>query len=228
MIPKIINLDVGNENIVVFSDTHLSNHLDSDQYEFIVGAIRSADRVVINGDFWDYGETTFDEFVNSAWKQLFPLLKKKKTVYLYGNHDLQRVTDNRVNLFSVKQGDHCLLKIKDYQLVIRHGCYLAPSNDIKFPQLFSNRAMLKFGDLLNLIGVQVARDLYLRMFFTRNRKMKKLSRQLNSNEILVCGHSHLAEKNLSQKYINTGVIRWGLGQYLLIEKGKLQLIKRHY
>lgn len=228
MVPKIINLDSNGGRVMIFSDTHLSHQLDLAQYKFIVQEIESADRVIINGDFWDYGETTFDEFVNSEWKRLFPLLKKKKTIYLYGNHDLRKVSDQRVNLFSVEQGDQCLLETENRRLVIRHGCYLAPSNDIKFPSIFSNQPMLKLGDWLNLIGVRVARDLYLKMFFTRNRKMKKLSKKLDHEEILICGHSHLLEESLDQNYINTGVIRWGLGQYLLIDKEELKLIKKRY
>lgn len=228
MISKVVKLSAVDKKVVIFSDTHLSHRSDPAQLKFIERAIGPADRVIINGDFWDYGETTFGEFVNSSWKQLFPLLKKRKAIYLYGNHDLEKACDQRVELFSVKQGDHCLIETTKQQLLVRHGHLLAPSRDVAMPRVFANPPMLKLGNGINLLGVNLALKSYLNLFQIRNRLMKKLSSSFQNNQLLVCGHSHLAEYNLEKKYINNGVIRWGLGQYLKVEDGQLNLVRSRY
>lgn len=227
---KTVNLNIGNEKVIIFSDTHLSTEFDVAQYEYIKKAVNSADRVIINGDFWDYAYGSFDEFINSKWKKLFPILKKKKTIYLYGNHDRQEYCNKRVRLFSVKQGDECELKIengKKGEFLIRHGGALAPSFDVRLPFIFANPPMFRFGNWLNLMGVKWWGEWYLHKFMVRNIKMKKFSKTLDG-QVLVCGHSHFAEFDQDRQYINNGVIRWGLGQYLEIDKGKINLVRDKY
>jgi predicted MPP superfamily phosphohydrolase len=85
---------------LIFSDTHLTKGFNRKKYEFLREIIEPVDRVIINGDFWDGYLTSFDKFVNSEWQKLFPLLKEKQTIYLYGNHDKTKWCDSRVNLFS--------------------------------------------------------------------------------------------------------------------------------
>ena len=89
---------------LVFSDTHLTPKFDHRKFSVLKEAIDQADRAVICGDFWEGFGNSFDDFVSSKWSEtLFPLLKKKKTVYLYGNHDKKEYANDRVSLFSVKQ-----------------------------------------------------------------------------------------------------------------------------
>src|SRR5689334_5828739 len=89
--------------LLIFSDSHLSARFDEAKYNYLRWIITHADKVVINGDFWDRDLTTFDQFVNSDWRKLFPLLLSKATTYIYGNHDWKGYCDERVNLFSTSQ-----------------------------------------------------------------------------------------------------------------------------
>jgi predicted phosphodiesterase len=215
--------------VVIFSDTHLSNKFDLAQFEFIKGVVESVDQVIINGDFWDNYEATFDQFINSEWQKLFPLLKKKKTVYVYGNHDFQKFADERVQLFSDQQVEECSVKAGKYLLRVKHGHQIASSGDVMFPWLFGNNFTLGLMSRLQAVGVKLLGVPFLRAaFWFWAVQFKIYSRQLEKNEILVCGHAHLAELNLKKKYINTGVIRWGLGQYLLVENGKLEIVRKKY
>ena len=89
---------------LIFSDTHLTPKYEPKKFAVLKNAIEQADRVIINGDFWEGFVCTFNEFVESPWsKELFPLLKKKKAVYLFGNHDRESLANERASLFSDKQ-----------------------------------------------------------------------------------------------------------------------------
>lgn len=226
---KIIKLAVSDDRVLIFSDTHLSHRFDPAQFKFLKEAIESVDQVIINGDFWDKYETTFDQFINSKWQQLFILLKKKNAIYIYGNHDFKDFSDEQTAVFSDQQGDECWVKTGDYLLKINHGHQVVPSWEIKYPRIFQHRSMLRLGSRLMTAGVKLAKEKFLSVTFVdKNFHAKRWSRQLEENEILVCGHTHVAEYNPDKKYINTGVIRWGLGQYLLIENGQLDLIRSRY
>ncbi|MBI3955332.1 metallophosphoesterase, partial [Candidatus Gottesmanbacteria bacterium] len=72
---------------IIISDLHLTRRFEKRKFNFLKKIIERSDQVVINGDLWDYYFSSFSQFVRSPWRQLFPLLKEKKTVYLYGNHD---------------------------------------------------------------------------------------------------------------------------------------------
>jgi predicted phosphodiesterase len=231
MTPKVIKLDASNKKIIIFSDTHLSHRFDPAQLEFIKETTESADRVIINGDFWDSYETTFDQFVNSEWRQLFPLLKKKKAIYLYGNHDLEKFSDKGVKLFSITQADVVELTTSGQKLRIEHGHRITPSLEDILPLLFNHVFMLRLGNFLQRWGVKLAREKFL--FFIRwHRNLLARSRVKNfithPKQVAVCGHSHLVEFSPDKKYINNGVIRWGLGQYLIVEDGQLDLVRGRY
>ena len=89
--------------------------------------------------------------------------------------------------------------------------------------------MLGLGRKPQAIGVNFLGIPFLRVvFWFWIVQFKKYSQQLEENEILVCGHAHLAELNLKRNYINSGVIRWGLGQYLLVDNGRLEVVKSRY
>ncbi len=39
--------------ILVISDTHLTHKFDQRKFEYLLSIISQADKVIINGDFWD-------------------------------------------------------------------------------------------------------------------------------------------------------------------------------
>lgn len=215
---------------LIFSDTHLTDKFDEKKYILLKKIISSADRVIINGDFWDGYEIYFKDFIRSKWKKLFPLLKKKKTVYLYGNHDKKSLSDRRVNLFSVKQVVQYSLQSGKLHFWVEHGNKYFPDWEetvpIKQPNFVINRLYdIAEKTLFALFGTNIQR-----YFFSRfNRKIKLLIKKaVLKNHIFVCGHTHAQEIDLKNKFINTGIIRHGLAQYLLIEDGKLQLKSDRY
>jgi predicted phosphodiesterase len=50
-----------------------------------------------------------------------------------------------------------------------------------------------------------------------------VDQNLESPKILISGHSHLPEINMQERFANSGSIKWGLGQYLLLEDGEITL-----
>ena len=69
--------------ILVISDSHLDQNFEQDKLIFLKQLVESVDQVIINGDFWEGYSISFEEFLNSPWKELLPLLKKKKDgIYL--------------------------------------------------------------------------------------------------------------------------------------------------
>lgn len=218
---------------IIFSDTHLTNHFDQNTYNFLYKLISSADKIIINGDFWDGEAVKFEQFIHSKWKKLFPLLLKKNTVYVYGNHDRKHRADNGVNLFSVEQTFECRLRVGKKDLVIEHGDRILPFETEEQalsghrPWWFYITAPLYpfFEHLLTHLFGQNFFKIY-RIF---NSKMKAYTAtHLKSHEILVTGHTHCAEFNLKEKYINNGLIRHGIAQYMLVENEKIKLVSTHY
>ena len=127
-------------NILVFSDTHLYLPFDGKKFNFLKKIISDSDQVIINGDFFDDYMISFDEFIKSPWNQLFPLLKKKKAIYIFGNHDQEKFSDKRTEQFSDSQ------KIR-YKLIINKifmkckRCYCNYSLFFSFFKLLQNKVL---------------------------------------------------------------------------------------
>lgn len=204
---------------LIFSDTHLTPVFDKIRFDYLQSLFQKYDQIIINGDFWDGYETTFAKFIRSQWKDLFPLLLEKNTIYLWGNHDKPKWTTDP-NMFSVAQYDAYTLTVGKLTLHIEHGHRLAPSFDISYPKfsyflssLFSSRRF-QFGRKLR--GWE-------------NMQMKQYGlTKLNNDEILVCGHSHIAEYSKRNRYINTGLIDYGIANYLVVIGQKISFITETY
>jgi predicted phosphodiesterase len=218
---------------IIFSDVHLTKKFDPAKFEFLKKTIESVDQIVINGDFWDHYVTKFDTFVKSEWKRLFPMLRSKGTVYINGNHDPKKWTDDRVDLF-------CRLNVEKYSFkhnsnifIVEHGNKIIPSIDEKAIARFSIRPIsymaAKTRNGLEKIGYVILGDKFFKIEKKANRKIKKyIQKNLQPNEILVTGHTHLAEFDLENRYINTGLVRHGFGQYVLIDDKQIKLITENY
>ncbi|MEI6532960.1 MAG: metallophosphoesterase family protein [Candidatus Roizmanbacteria bacterium] len=213
-------------NILIISDLHLSRHFDSRKFNLLKKLIGSVDHVIINGDFWEGYEITFEEFLKTNWKQLFPLLKSKKTVYIYGNHDPEDMEDNRVELFSDIQTRAYTLKVGEKELVFEHGNRLCPLLDERFVWDFLPEKGQKIAhDLADSIQHILTRcgEPVVKFFFKRLNKriIKKATHELKPNQILVCGHTHCSQFTPEDNFINTGFFNFGYAQYLIIEGEKL-------
>lgn len=221
------------KKLLIFSDTHLSHKFDQKKFNFLKNLIESADQVIINGDFWDNALTTFDKFIESKWNKLFPLLKERNAIYLYGNHDLPHQVDKRASLFSVKQADEYKIKIGNYKLNIQHG-HLSSSITKAVYKFFKNHPKLlgliasPFGFIFafNEILIKKWDKRFLKVLNRANKS--KIAKFLEHNEILISGHTHSPEFNLENKYINLGFIRRGFASYVVATKDGLDYVRCRY
>ena len=212
--------------ILVFSDTHLRQKFDPFRFQFLEKIISRADRVIINGDFWDGLFISFDDFVNSPWRKLFPLLKRKKAVYVFGNHDGPKKSDERVNLFSDLQTDKFCLPLKDKTLIITHGHHFSISIFEWMEKCGLPRSFFRFLSYAKNFASKIAPHLIHSFFRRFNREIKEeIAGKMGENEILVCGHTHAAEIDLKNHFVDTGCIEKRYASYLLIDtdSGKLTL-----
>lgn len=216
---------------LILSDTHLRSVFQKNKFNFLYTLFSSVDRIIINGDFFDGHLITFSDFIRSPWNKLFPLMREKNTVYIYGNHDIAHMSDERVNLFSIQQADEFRLPVGNKTLVIMHGHQIVLFGTD--PPFWPVTGWWKFFALV----YEFFEELYVKLFgkyfswqYTPfNNIMKRwIIKNLHDNEILVTGHIHSAEFNVGKKFINTGITRHGLAQYLLIEGEQLRLVHKRY
>lgn len=215
---------------LIISDLHLTPQFDLKKFEFLLEIIQSADQVIINGDFWEGLLFSFDDFINSDWKQLFPLLKAKQTIYIYGNHDKKNLSDDRVNMFSVEQKMRHRLYVGELVFVIVHGHQFNPFfnrifHPIKLPLFVLKALMIHERRLLTLF-----KNNYIKLHYrVYNKEIKgKIKNRLRKNEFLICAHTHAAELDTANKFINTGLIDHGLAQYLIVDNEEIQLHSAYY
>ncbi|MBD3328907.1 hypothetical protein GF357_00210 [Candidatus Dojkabacteria bacterium] len=215
---------------LIFSDTHLTGRFNKKKSQFLEEIIRPADRVVMNGDFWDHGLCSFDRFVASQWrKKLFPLLKKREAVYVFGNHDQEKWIDSRVELFSDKA-------VSQYQFIEHGKKYLFEHGHREYPaQEFLSLILQDAGRYVGVPYLLKLREVltwkvfgwgaHPKMIF--NAVHKRLSKE---GEFDTCfwGHTHSPEVDLESKFVNSGCVEFGFGSYIMIEEGNIDLIKRRY
>lgn len=215
--------------ILVFSDSHLTDKFEEKKFNFLKKIIDQVDQVIINGDFWDAYLTTFNKFINSPWRSFFPILKKKNTVYVQGNHDKKIYSDKRVDLFSNYQTTSYKKIIGKTEYIFEHGNSILPAIDDIFNIKLSpiiQKPVKTIHDYL----VQKFKKKFLKFAFKRhNQKMKKkIQKNLKNNQVYVCGHTHFAEIDRENQFMNSGIFRSGLGQYLIIEENKITLNEHWY
>lgn len=216
--------------ILAFSDSHLSDHFDEKKFEYLSSIIKEADQVVLNGDFWDHYATNFNKFVNSQWKRLFPLLKEKKTIYIYGNHDSEKFSDNRVNLFSDIQTERYELKSGNKTFIFEHGNRFFPGMNEFLDIRLINALIDRILDPIQYQMIRRFNGKLLRLSVKRTNSIikRRLKKELKANQIYICGHTHCAELDMKRRFINTGINNYGLGQCLWIENGKISFKEKWY
>lgn len=219
------------KRVLIISDIHFTTYFNRRKLAFFQKLIPKFDQVIINGDFWSYYSVTFDQFINSRWKVLFPLFKSKNTVYVYGNHDQKKWCDNRVDLFSNIQGEEIWGVCGKNKFIFRHGHELT-----KIPIIDSPR-FTKYHRLFHLGAPQYSVEtLLLKIFGHRiykqaqklNNKIKNYTFHLSSGEYLVAGHTHLAEIDMDKHFINTGFIHSGVASYVVLENCKPKIVNERY
>jgi predicted phosphodiesterase len=218
---------------IVFSDTHLTHKFNQRKYNFLKKIILSGDKVIINGDFWDGYLIKFSQLLDSKWNMLFPLLKSKNTVYVYGNHDRRKKSDWRVNLFSVKQTEKYEIHTNKNTFIFEHGNKFRPCMDETKLKFLLISPIIKSVNLAEkLCHKRKQSKKLMNWFLSKSNKRIKLiiNNEAIENKIYVTGHTHMAEKDLDNHFLNSGIIRYGIGQYLIIDtdKNKIELIEEKY
>ncbi|MFH1188714.1 MAG: metallophosphoesterase [bacterium] len=213
---------------LIVSDVHLYHVFDEKKFLFLKGLFSSVDTIILNGDFWDGYRTTFDAFVSSDWKQLFPLLREKNTIYLYGNHNQRLFSDERVFLFSSVQKNSHLLTMGPQTYHIEHGHFLQKSIDLIYPfskksLYYINNVMQRLEHLLDIVGNP--HHIFLKK---ENETIKKKLRAIQFPHWYVCGHTHYAEIDTNNKFANSGFIQFGKASYLIIDSSGLSLHTKKY
>ncbi|MBI3619561.1 metallophosphoesterase family protein [Candidatus Roizmanbacteria bacterium] len=204
---------------VVFSDTHLNGKFEEKRFRFLESLVANADSVIINGDFWEGFVISFDQFIASPWRHLFPILKKKNAVYIYGNHDSETRCDSRVSHFSAQQKKRHVLTINKTLYLFEHGDRLLPFGiEKKGVTAKLTYATVLSEKLERLITRQKNKQVTAFLLKRYNEKIKqRLRKELKPGEVFVCGHTHFAEHDVSNCFINLGIVRHGLAQYLVID-----------
>jgi len=217
-------------SILIFSDTHLHPRFEEKKFIFLKDIIARADRVIINGDFWDGYLGSFDRFIHSEWKRLFPLLKRKHTIYIYGNHDSERFADTRVSLFSDMACSMYRLVYNNKRYVIEHGNRMLPMIDeiLRFdrPHPFLVGSYHTLGRLL----VRTLKHRFIDFYYRPdNKKIKdRIQKEYLHQEIVICGHTHAAEMSIEERFINSGLVGHGLGQYILLDHNTIRASEQWY
>jgi len=217
--------------LLVLSDTHLTLPFEEKKYQLLKRIIFDADQVVINGDFWEGYLHSFDDFIRSDWKKLFPLLKKKQTIYILGNHDRLIFADKKkFSLFSDKQLTKYVWTSRDKTFVFEHGNRHLPLEeslpDVTVP-LF--RLTVAFWNMIEHLCIIGTGNRYQRMLQKYNDKIKKkIRKEYTLGEYFVCGHTHCQEVDLENRFINTGIIKYGLAQFMYIEDGIINTVEERY
>lgn len=226
---------------LIFSDTHLSSYsFDLAKFKKLVAVISQADQVIINGDFFDGYLCSFADFVQSPWAKLFPLLKRKHAIYIYGNHDRPEYMDERVTEFSVEQTYRKELHLGKQQIVVQHGHNFAPDFDGRFPSISYYLAWFypryfyheQNKTLLNrfVLSYYVAnKNKFIQAEMKNSIKFLK-RRNLNlAPEWFICGHSHISEFDDKLRFVNCGQFSNGVAQYASIDAtGEISLVLDTY
>lgn len=219
-------------NTIVISDTHLTSKFDQRKFSFINKLIEQCDKLIVNGDFWSLYSCSFDEFINSRWQELFPLMLEKDTHYIYGNHDTPEYMDKRVSMFSTKQGYKTQVKNENYTYIIEHGHAFFKHKSRSNKNFVLMNRKLRIDSLVRYPIDSLIYKEYTKLSFLRkyiNNKIKlSLEESFNERSFHVVGHTHFAEEDLSKNFINTGVIGFGLATYLFIDEHGHNLVTKTY
>lgn len=215
-------------NRIIFSDTHLTTKFDPQLFKRLTQLIEPVDQVIINGDFWDGYSINFDQFLNSEWQRLFPLLKRKQAIYLFGNHDAQSFSDHRVDQFSVQASEFFETQLSNNQkLICYHGHQSCTTIDNYLPFVtktpFLNDLAISTMSLADrILGAKVWRWKNSR----QNQKQHLYATQKYPDSVVVNGHSHLPQKESS--WLNCGMINYSRESYIEINQSDLKLITNNW
>lgn len=222
---------------IVFSDTHLEKNFDSKKFTFLKNIIEDTDRIIIAGDFWEGSLLSLDEFLASEWQQLFSLLATKETIYIIGNHDKELRKTKRKLFFANVYPEKYIFQHMGKNFIVQHGHQYPLSfhtlfggkvdlnKSFKNPAQMVQKYIIIESFLTRTFGTHVLQRLYKKF----NRELKKfLLLEQRNEDFFIFGHTHAAELDIKNNFANTGFVRHGLGQYILITDDTISLQQTWY
>lgn len=222
-------------SLLVISDTHLHSPVSQKKFRFLKDLINDPEytSVIINGDFWEGYGIKFDHFMRSQWRELFPLLKQKHAVYIYGNHDKRSFSDDRIYEFCDVATERYEIDIGPSHFIFEHGHRIAWKIDAQLHIVRPNTWSFWFFELLQTIYIYIvgAKGFWILFGKFNNQIKRHLRSELldEPNHVFVCGHTHCAEIDLPAKFVNGGIFKYGYAQYLTIsDTGEVKLHDRRY
>lgn len=147
---------------------------------------------------------------------------KKEAIYLYGNHDPEESINSTARCFSVEQGDFKNINFRDKTIHIEHG------------HVSSHYGVLKRLNKRLICSLHIDRFIRqpfesaffhlvvhfrLQKFLRRINNNLKYSFSLKEDSINIVGHTHIAEYDKQNNFINSGFINFGFAWYVEIDKG---------
>ena len=215
-------------NILVFSDTHLYLPFEQKKFDYLKKIIEPADQVIINGDFFDGYMIKFEDFVKSEWNKLFPLLKSKRAIYIYGNHDKKEFSDNRIGLFSNKQTYRLELKLNNKNFIFEHGQNLRKTPDLYIDFTKSYLTWLvSLTHLLHYFLTIIFKKKFLDLRYSWTNKISKtrIKEQYGpkKSDFYVIGHNHFGEVDEKNHFACSGINLYGFAQYLTIDSSTAKI-----
>lgn len=207
---------------IIFSDTHLTDKFERAKFELLKRIIGECDQVIVNGDLWDGFVVTFDQFVKSQWQLLFELLKTKRTIYIFGNHDNELWSDGRREVFAFKWVNRYEFESGKVKIVVEHGCEAGELGGSSRWHSWWGRKIGWWVMIMDMVLYKAWRSGWTWV------RLRKEHVTVSQNEIRVVGHTHVPKIDLERGYVNSGMVRWGEGSYVEVEEGVVKLVKSRY
>lgn len=218
--------------VLIFSDTHLSSEPNPNKLNALKNIIRQCDQVIINGDFWDGYITSWNTFMDSEWKELFPLLKSKHCIYITGNHDAKTFIGNNYKLFAEKITAKCEIKSSTNRYIVEHGDRINPFLDSKFSNfLIRKKRLIAQWYKISKFFYNVFDEKIFRYFFRfiNDSFINYIKKQKpDSNTYYIFSHTHIQENRPDLHFFNPGRIRHKILQYLVIENGEVKIFDERF
>ncbi len=218
--------------LLIISDTHLMPEFEKEKFEFLAKVLEGADRVVVNGDFWDGYFWDFEDFVNSPWKKLFPLLKRKGAIYITGNHDREYLIDKKLakKLFCKEVLLEWRIKLNGKTYHIEHGHRILPFSDVKLNLDLRNKAIRSLLKTVKLVEKALFKTPARRLLkdFYYKSKAEEIKRKVKKKDgvFYIFGHVHYPTLDKEKGIATSGSIEYGEASFIEITKAvKLKEVK---
>lgn len=220
-------------SLTIVSDTHLMPEFEKEKFDFLVKILEKTDRVIVNGDFWDGYFWNFEDFVKSPWKKLFPLLKKKQTIYITGNHDREYLIEKKLakKLFCKEVLLEYETKINGKIYHIEHGHRVLPFSDVKLNLDLRNKLIKTILKTVKLTEKAIfktpAKKLLKELYYKSKAKEIKKRVKKKDGIFYIFGHVHYATLDIKNQIATSGSIEYGVGEWIEI-KNEILLKRKNF